>query len=248
MLTYVSSIVFSLHTYSLNSASEHINSSSLASANKTLQFGGGAGGGESTSCQTLLSSSGCFSTCSAYQRNITETFCAHSIFTEFFPSSLVNPQLCWLVYQQATVQPVTLHAACEGNAQLRLVFKQDWGVEGNDALENAFLPATWHGCLRSYLMRKAFPNTAIPVFITALVSLLRWLSFLICFLKYCNDQTVALAVEATLWLQPFLCAACFPVVSNTGLSLWNVLLLSDNAGYCTAEEWHKLSIKQKPTA
>lgn len=230
MLTYVSSIVFSVHTDSLNSASDHTNLSSLASANKTLQFIGEGRGTESTSYQTLLSSSGCFSTCSAFQRNIAETSCAHSIFKEFFTSSLVNPPLCWLVYQQATVQLVTLHPACEGNAQLRLVFKQDWGVGGNGALENAFPPATWHGCLGSYLMRKSFPNTAVPVFITALVPLLWWSSFLICFLKHCNDQTLALAVEATLWFQPFLLAACFPVVANTGLSLRNVLLPSDNAG------------------
>lgn len=51
MLTYVSSIVFSLHTYSLNSASEHTNLSSVASANKTLQFI--AGRRELTSYQTF---------------------------------------------------------------------------------------------------------------------------------------------------------------------------------------------------
>ena len=143
------------------------------------------------------------------------------------------------------VQPVILHAACEGNAQLRLVFKRDWGVEGKDALDNAFFPTSWHGCVWSCLMGQGFLNTAMPVFITALVLLLWWSSFLTCFLKYCHDQTVALAVEATLWLQQFLLAACFPVVSNTGLSLWNVLLLSDNAGYCIAEERRKISVKQK---
>lgn len=203
MLTYISSAVPSLHIYTVNSASEHANPSSLESANKTLQFIGG----DLTSNQTLLSLSGCFSACSAFQRNIAETFCVHSVFKEFFPSSLVNPQLSWLVYQQATAQPVTLHAASEGNAQLWLVFKQDCGLGGNHALENAFLPASWQGRLGSYLMRKGFPNTAAPVFTRALVPLLWWSSFLVCFFKYRDNQTVAPAVEATLWLQPFLLAA-----------------------------------------
>lgn len=97
MLTYISSVVPSLHIYTVNSASEHTNPSSLASADKTLQFIGG----DLTSYQTLLSLSGCFSTCSAFQRNIAETFCAHGIFKEFFPSSLVNPPLCaWCTSEQ----------------------------------------------------------------------------------------------------------------------------------------------------
>lgn len=45
------------------------------------------------------------------------------------------------------------------------------------------------------------------------------LMFLMYFFKSRIDQTVALAVEATLWLQPFLLAAHFPVVSNAAVSL-----------------------------
>lgn len=145
-------------------------------------------GRELTSYQTLLSPSGCFSACSAFQRNISETFCICSIFTELFPPSLVNLLLCWLVCPP--VQQVILHADYEG--KLRLVFKQGWGAGENDALKNAFLPATWHGCLGSRFTRKSFPNTAVPVFITALMPTAPMvLVLLICFLKYCNEQTVA---------------------------------------------------------
>lgn len=109
-----------------------------------------------------------------------------------------------------------------------LITKENWdwclnraeGAGENDALKNAFLPATWHGCLGSRFTRKSFPNTAVPVFITALMPTAPMvLVLLTCFLKHCSEQTVAPAVEVTLWLWPFLLAVSFPVVSDRAESL-----------------------------
>lgn len=91
----------------------------------------------------------------------------------------------------------------------RPVFKRHGEAEGNDALENAFIPATWQGCPGSYFTRKTFLSTAVPVFITALMPAALRSSFFTFFLKSYNDETIAPAVEVTLWFQPFLLAACF---------------------------------------
>lgn len=232
----------------INSASEHANSSSLASANKTVWFIGslrtGVGG----------------------NRPPTKPFCLHlnvfqlaqlsretslrlSVPTAFLKSFSLPPW--WALSSVGCCTSKQRYNLSLCMLLLKEMLSWGWclnrteGVGGSGAPEDAFLPATWHGGVGSCLMRKGFPNTAVPVFIAALVLLLWWSSFLICFLKYRNYQTVAQAVEATLWLQPFLLAACFPIVSNTALSLWNVLAPSDNAGYCVAEEWCKPSVKQK---
>lgn len=110
-------------------------------------------GRELTSYQTLLSPSGCFSACSAFQRNIAETFCICSIFTELFPPSLVNLLLCWLVYPP--VQQVILHADYEG--KLRLMFKQGWGGWGKRCSQKCF-----PSCHLAWLSWIAFYEEKLP--------------------------------------------------------------------------------------
>lgn len=119
-------------------------------------------GEELTSYQTSLSSSGCFSACSAFQRETLLRLSVSAVFSQFSPPSLTNLPL-W-----GTLQ--CNRAFCmQIMKENRLVFKQHWEAEGNDALEKAFIPATWQGCLGSYFTRKTFLNTAVPVFITALM-------------------------------------------------------------------------------
>lgn len=61
-------------------------------------------------------------------------------FKGVFPFLLGEPSA--LSADIAASKLVTWHAVCEGRAQLRLVFEQDQGAGGDDALKSAFLPAT----------------------------------------------------------------------------------------------------------